>query len=159
KRMPPDSSPIGGISTSFTSEVTIRPKAPPIMIPMARSMTLPRIANSRNHFHMAISLHPALADIVPQAEGVFIPSFDLSSAARLDQPDQRHVALFPCFAGRCVTQLRVQTDVSFASRSRPQDEGFVPEFGFDGPHQERPDASPLKFRRYDKLLDRYDVSL
>src|SRR3990167_2284505 len=41
----PTTSPKGGIRISSTSEVTILPKAPPIMTPIARSMTLPRMMN------------------------------------------------------------------------------------------------------------------
>ena len=46
--MPPNSLPITGMTTSFTSEPTILPKAAPITTPTARSTTLPRIANSLN---------------------------------------------------------------------------------------------------------------
>ena len=49
--------PIGGISTSFTSDDTIFPNAPPMMTPTARSMTLPRIANSLNSCTMLMP-HP-----------------------------------------------------------------------------------------------------
>src|SRR6185437_13758672 len=52
-------SPKGGMTMSLTSDVTILPKAAPMMTPMARSTTLPRMANSRNSFHMA-SLPKAL---------------------------------------------------------------------------------------------------
>src|SRR5262245_25801253 len=45
--------PIGGISTSLTSEVTMAPKAAPMMRPTAMSTTLPRMANSRNSFSMS----------------------------------------------------------------------------------------------------------
>src|SRR5688572_13191428 len=41
-----------GMITSPTSEVTIAPKAAPMMTPTARSTTLPFIANSRNSFSM-----------------------------------------------------------------------------------------------------------
>jgi hypothetical protein len=46
----PRASPMGGMSTSSTNEVTIFPKAAPITIPIARSTTLPRITNSLNSF-------------------------------------------------------------------------------------------------------------
>src|SRR5207248_1102801 len=39
-----------GMMTSPTSEFTIAPKAAPMMTPIARSTTLPFIANSRNSF-------------------------------------------------------------------------------------------------------------
>src|ERR1043166_1811547 len=39
---------MGGVRTSATSELTILPKAPPMMTPTAISTTLPRIANSLN---------------------------------------------------------------------------------------------------------------
>ena len=45
-------SPTGGMMTSLTSEVTIVPKAAPMMTPTARSTTLPRIANSLNSLNM-----------------------------------------------------------------------------------------------------------
>jgi len=48
KSTPPIASPIGGMMTSTTSEFTILPNAPPITTPMARSTTLPFIANSLN---------------------------------------------------------------------------------------------------------------
>src|SRR5512132_3692710 len=44
----PSNSPIGGMITSSTSELTILPKATPMMIPTARSTTFPLTANSRN---------------------------------------------------------------------------------------------------------------
>src|SRR5207237_696698 len=44
-----------GMMTSPTSELTIEPKAAPMMTPTARSTTLPFIANSLNSFSMAKS--------------------------------------------------------------------------------------------------------
>ena len=44
----PSSRPIGGMMTSLTRDATILPKATPMMMPTARSMTLPRMANSLN---------------------------------------------------------------------------------------------------------------
>src|SRR5882672_8029392 len=52
KSSPPVTKPIGGIRISFTSEVTILPKAAPMMTPTARSIALPLTANSLNSFHM-----------------------------------------------------------------------------------------------------------
>src|SRR5260370_14194793 len=52
KSSPPVTKPIGGIRISFTSDVTILPKAAPMMTPTARSMALPLTANSLNSFHM-----------------------------------------------------------------------------------------------------------
>src|SRR5471032_1547433 len=49
----PSSRPSGGINKSLTKDVTILPKAAPMTMPTARSMTLPRSANSRNSFHIA----------------------------------------------------------------------------------------------------------
>src|SRR5262249_49066822 len=43
----------GGMSTSFTSESTILPKAAPMITPTARSKALPFIANSLNSLSMA----------------------------------------------------------------------------------------------------------
>ena len=57
KSTPPNNTPIGGMMTSLTSELTIFPKAAPMMIPTAMSTTLPRMANflnSDNHFIMHI---------------------------------------------------------------------------------------------------------
>ena len=48
----PTNLPTIGIMISFTSEVTIFPKAPPITTPIAKSTTLPFIANSLNSFHI-----------------------------------------------------------------------------------------------------------
>jgi len=39
---------MGGMMISLTSELTILPKAAPMITPMARSSTLPRMANSLN---------------------------------------------------------------------------------------------------------------
>src|SRR5215813_5119604 len=44
-----------GMMTSPTSDVTMAPKAAPIMTPTARSTTLPFIANSRNSLSMPCS--------------------------------------------------------------------------------------------------------
>ena len=51
---------VGGISTSFTKDDTILPNAPPMMIPTAMSITLPRIAKALNSFIMLMlcSLEP-----------------------------------------------------------------------------------------------------
>src|SRR6185437_12466775 len=51
----PSSSPIGGMMMSLTSELTILPKAAPMITPMARSTTLPRMMNARKSFHMTAS--------------------------------------------------------------------------------------------------------
>jgi NAD(P)-dependent dehydrogenase (short-subunit alcohol dehydrogenase family) len=48
-------SPIGGIRISLTKEVTIFPKATPMMIPTAMSTTFPRSANSLNSFNISFS--------------------------------------------------------------------------------------------------------
>src|SRR5215813_1156350 len=48
----PSASPIGGMMTSPTSEVTIFPNARPIMMPTAISIILPRAMNSLNSFNM-----------------------------------------------------------------------------------------------------------
>jgi hypothetical protein len=48
KSRPPVIAPMIGMMMSPTREVTIPPKAAPIMTPTARSTTLPFIANSRN---------------------------------------------------------------------------------------------------------------
>lgn len=50
--------PNGGITTSFTSELTILPKAPPIITPTAISITLPRIANFLKSSFIDIYEHP-----------------------------------------------------------------------------------------------------
>ena len=50
----PCSSPMGGMMTSFTSEVTILPNAPPRMKPKAKGSALPRIANALNSIDRAV---------------------------------------------------------------------------------------------------------
>jgi len=50
----PSNTPIGGITISLTSDVTIFPNAAPITIPTARSSTLPRMMNSLNSLNMAV---------------------------------------------------------------------------------------------------------
>ena len=52
----PRARPIGGMMTSSTSDFTMVPKAPPMMMPTARSTTLPRIANSLNSLSIAACL-------------------------------------------------------------------------------------------------------
>ena len=44
---------MGGMITSATRELTIFPKATPMITPTARSTTLPRMANSRNSLKIA----------------------------------------------------------------------------------------------------------
>src|SRR5512135_2362542 len=56
----PKTSPIGGIRTSDTNVPMIVPKAAPMMMPTAMSMTLPRMANSLNSFSMSDPLSPGL---------------------------------------------------------------------------------------------------
>ena len=46
----PISIPIGGIRISFTNDVTILPKAPPMITPTAISITLPLSAKALNSF-------------------------------------------------------------------------------------------------------------
>src|SRR5712664_2306387 len=53
----PSSRPIGGMITSSTSDETVFPKAAPIITPTAKSMTLPRMANSLNSFSMDVLLY------------------------------------------------------------------------------------------------------
>ena len=48
KLTPPTRRPTRGMTISLTREVTIEPKAPPMITPTARSMTLPRLMNSLN---------------------------------------------------------------------------------------------------------------
>ncbi|MNG04130.1 hypothetical protein D3C84_872410 [compost metagenome] len=48
KSTPPISKPIGGMITSPTNDVTILPKAAPMMIPTAMSITLPLTAKALN---------------------------------------------------------------------------------------------------------------
>src|SRR6266478_2797065 len=50
--------PIGGMMMSLTTEVTILPKAPPMITPTARSTTLPRIANSLNSLIIPMTVSP-----------------------------------------------------------------------------------------------------
>src|SRR6267154_5499503 len=48
KSMPPTSRPISGVKMSFTRLLTTAVKATPIMMPTARSITLPRMMKARN---------------------------------------------------------------------------------------------------------------
>src|ERR1019366_4869471 len=65
KSMWPRIIPIGGMMMSFTIEVTIAPKAAPMITATARSRTLPFIMNALNSCNMFVSLflsllwHPA----------------------------------------------------------------------------------------------------
>src|SRR3990170_6968296 len=52
----PSNSPIGGISTSETSDPMIAPKAAPTMMPTAMSTMLPFMANSLKSFSMSVLL-------------------------------------------------------------------------------------------------------
>src|SRR5580704_6108829 len=48
----PITTPMGGIRTSVTSEVTILPNAAPITMPIAKSSTFPRMMNSLNSLNI-----------------------------------------------------------------------------------------------------------
>ncbi len=52
KSTPPRARPTGGMMTSVTSELTMVPKAAPMMMPTAMSRTLPRMANSLNSLNI-----------------------------------------------------------------------------------------------------------
>ncbi|CAM5257322.1 hypothetical protein RLIN73S_05853 [Rhodanobacter lindaniclasticus] len=65
--MPPVIQPIGGMITSLTSELTILPNAPPITIPTAMSITLPRIANA---FEFLQHAHAFLLRVCQMAHGL-----------------------------------------------------------------------------------------
>src|ERR1700688_2978336 len=56
-----------GIMMSLTSDVTMPPKAAPMMTPTARSTTLPFMAKSRNSFSIGHSSAARLASSVDQA--------------------------------------------------------------------------------------------
>ncbi len=55
KSSPPTSRLLIGITISLTRELTIVVSAPPTATPIARSMILPRLINSRNSFRKALS--------------------------------------------------------------------------------------------------------
>src|SRR5579883_2149076 len=74
--------PSGGMMMSLTRELTILPKAAPMTMPTARSMTLPRMANSRNSFHMAPSSRLGCA-IVIQSQAVVKPSAQQQAVAEI----------------------------------------------------------------------------
>ena len=62
--------PMIGVMTSFTSEVTTVPKAPPMMTPTAKSRTLPRRIKSLNPFNISFTFQSNLrliASIVERA--------------------------------------------------------------------------------------------
>ena len=56
-----------GITMSFTKESTILPKAPPIMTPTARSITLPLTAKALNSFIMFDATHFSLKFVLISA--------------------------------------------------------------------------------------------
>src|SRR5438132_2402324 len=64
----PSARPRGGMTMSFTSEVTMAPKAAPIITAMARSSTLPRMTNSLNSLSIPRYYYSALLHI--QAVGM-----------------------------------------------------------------------------------------
>ena len=68
KSTPPISRPIGGITTSPTKELTILPKAAPMMIPTAMSTTLPLTAKALNSLRM-LMFHSLVSDGVAQCKG------------------------------------------------------------------------------------------
>src|SRR5262245_20718339 len=55
KSTPPRRRPMGGMITSATMDVTILPKATPMISPTARSSTLPFTANSRNSLRIGMT--------------------------------------------------------------------------------------------------------
>src|SRR5215471_8280979 len=57
KSAPPSARPMGGISTSLTSELTILVKAAPMITPTAKSTTLPRTANFLNSVNRDMDWH------------------------------------------------------------------------------------------------------
>src|SRR4249920_3345761 len=74
-----------GMMMSPTSEVTIAPKAAPMMTPTARSTTLPFMANSRNSFSMLDTL---LVQRAKRATGL------------VDQPGMHHGVADHCAGWR-----------------------------------------------------------
>jgi hypothetical protein len=69
--LPPKRLDIRGMTMSFTKESTILPKAPPIMTPTARSMTLPLTAKALNSFIMFDITHFSLkSDLIYAYESV-----------------------------------------------------------------------------------------
>ena len=56
KSNPPITTPIAGINTSFTSDVTIFPNAPPIITPTAKSITFPLAINFLNSLNIIFLL-------------------------------------------------------------------------------------------------------
>src|SRR6478672_5686577 len=71
-----------GMMMSPTSEVTMAPKAAPMMTPTARSTTLPFIANSRNSFNIRD----------PSSSTRLAPPFVGSEQALVDEPGMHHGA-------------------------------------------------------------------
>jgi hypothetical protein len=70
----PVRSPMGGMMTSLTSDVTIFPNAPPMMMPTAISTTFPRSANFRNSFMKFVSM---------VGEDTILSRFRLSDSPRI----------------------------------------------------------------------------
>src|SRR6266508_5910148 len=73
----PSPSPMGGMRTSFTSDVRILPKAAPMMTPIARSRTLPRMTNFLNSASM--SGPPSSARSRQHTRGVEFPPASLQT--------------------------------------------------------------------------------
>ena len=65
--------PTTGMITSFTSESTILPNAPPMITPTARSTTLPFTANSRNSDIMPMGRFSSLSGGVKSAKMLNLP--------------------------------------------------------------------------------------
>src|SRR6185295_11300252 len=66
KSTPPRSSPIGGMRMSLTNEVTILPKAPPMITATARSITFPRATKSLN----SLSIEAILSKVSAESQSV-----------------------------------------------------------------------------------------
>src|ERR1700676_1045230 len=84
--------PIIGMMMSPTSEVTIAPKATPMMTPTARSTTLPFMAKSRNSFSIRKPSPSTKRTGSAMARG-----FD--DRASIDQAGVHHGAAYRCSGG------------------------------------------------------------
>src|SRR6185295_2622527 len=107
----PISNPIGGISTSLTSDETIFPNAPPMITPIAMSSTLPFIAKSLNSF----SICPP-HDLASTSHSVIV---GLSFLGRIEAIPEGHEVQVVCIPGtRRRTVIISGRDLDAAHKAR-----------------------------------------
>src|ERR1035438_1556061 len=90
--MCPSNRPIGGIKMSSTNDDTIFPNAAPIATPTARSITLPRIANSLNSLSISFSLR--FSSLILHHAGAGILGLRLVAASSASADKSVHASTF-----------------------------------------------------------------